>query len=571
MIEKLPKNRIYPLSVKLKFQRTAFFHAKQMLVFLFSVFLSLAAFSQTVEIEKSTRIEKHNGKEYYIHTVVKGQTLYSISKAYNVLISEIIFENPAAIDGIKPNMELKISVASNSLNSVTQNEKAIEISGKHRIHTVEKGQTVYSISKMYNITVEELKRANPDMGEAISIGQKLRIPVEQLIKPGETVFTSVVKENLADTVILPVFDSTKFNAVMLLPLFLGENQTEINTSQDVIIQESINEKSLNALEFYEGALLAADTLNKAGMNAVLYVYDIPDDKTLAKVLNNIQLKKADVIIGPFFGKRFEQVAAFARTNKIPCVTPVLRKNDIIVNNPFASKVMPSPEMEIRQTGEFIGRWHCDKNIMVVHNGTFGDSLLAINLLRGVKRRCADSSFHILNTKGHSIKIIDSLLTDEKENIVVALSKDQNYVSRLVLHLEKKNKAKLPRMVTLFGLAEWQDFENIEIEYFLNLNLHIPVDLYVDYSRPEVKKFRKYFLDKYLAEPGEYALLGYDVTFYYLSVLHKHGKDFFTNPSALHATGLQSNFEFEKISPEGGLENRSIFILNYKDYRLVKAN
>ena len=43
-------------------------------------------------------------------------------------------------------------------------------------HTVSKGQTLYSISKMYNTTVEEIVEYNPESAVKLSIGQKLRIP-----------------------------------------------------------------------------------------------------------------------------------------------------------------------------------------------------------------------------------------------------------------------------------------------------------------------------------------------------------------------------------------------------------
>lgn len=533
----------------------------------FAVIISLSAHAQTVEVTKSTRIEKIEGKEYYIHKIIKGQTLYSISKAYNMLISELVFENPDAIDGIKPDMELRIPVLVTTTAVVPPKDKPININGKYRVHTVEKGQTLYAISKLYNVTVEAIKQANPEMPEALSLGLQLNIPVEQLLKPEETFYTSVHIENLIDTPAVS-FDGSKINMVLLLPLYLSENDNSYRDTAKTNYSQSIYAKSLNGLEFYEGALLAADSLSRKGIKATIYAYDIPDSAALAKVLRNPVLKSADVIIGPFHGKRFDAVAAFAKENNIVCVSPVLKKSDIAQNNSLVNKVLPSDEIQIQQMGEYIGRFNCKKNIIIMHSGN-SDSLMIEKLKAGIKSRCDSVKLHVINTKGRGVKLVDSLIQPNVENIVMAFSRDESYVSRLVLHLEKKNNKQ--RVVTLFGLNEWQDFENIEVEYFQNLNLHLPVDLFVDYSRPEVKNFLKKFREKYLAEPDKFSYLGYDVTMYYLQMLNKFGKTFYQRPETIHATGLQSSFDFKKVGTEGGLENQNTFILNYNDYRLVKVN
>lgn len=533
----------------------------------FAVMISISALhSQTVEVIKSTKIEKTDGKEYYIHNVIKGQTLYSISKAYNVLISEIIFENPEAIDGIKPDMVLRIPVAATATaKDGAPQEQPLEINGKYRIHIVEKGQTMYAVSRLYNLSVYELMLANPGIDETLSLGQKLNIPIVPLIKPGETVNTS-------DAYNTDFFaDTGNINMLLLLPLYTDNNKKKSYDTSGTSANETIYQKSLNGLEFYEGALLAADSLSKAGIRATIYTLDIPDDHSLDAVYNNPVFKKADIIVGPFYGTKFEAVAAFAKENKIACVTPVLRKNELVANNPFVSKVIPSDETQITQMGDFIGRWDCNKNIIILHNASAEDSVLLENLLSGIHKRCDSAKVHILNTKGRSVKLVDSVIVAGIENIVVSFSEDQSYVSRLILNLEKKNDPKKMRTVTLFGLPEWQDFENIEIEYFQDVNLHIPVDHFVDYNRPEVKSFLLKFREKYLAEPGKYGFSGYDVTMYYLQMLKKYGNDFFANPPAIHSTGLQNNFDFKKVSQEGGLENQCTFILNYNDYRLVKVN
>ena len=70
------------------------------LFFLFGLMLSGNLTAQEV-IERSSKITQIGGKEYYMHHVKQGQTLYSISKAYNVSIEEIERLNPEVKNGLK--------------------------------------------------------------------------------------------------------------------------------------------------------------------------------------------------------------------------------------------------------------------------------------------------------------------------------------------------------------------------------------------------------------------------------------------------------------------------------------
>ena len=79
------------------------------LFFLFGMMLSGNLTAQEV-IERSSKTTQIGGKEYYMHHVKQGQTLYSISKAYNVSIEEIERLNPEVKNGLKAGLVLGIPV-----------------------------------------------------------------------------------------------------------------------------------------------------------------------------------------------------------------------------------------------------------------------------------------------------------------------------------------------------------------------------------------------------------------------------------------------------------------------------
>lgn len=125
--------------------------------------------SAQVAVEKSNTVIKSEGKSYYVHTVKQGQTLYSVSKAYDVSQKEILKANDIEIANIKVGQKLMIPV----LNPV-DNQAADE--AKFRYHKIEKGETLYSIAKRYNVATETLLAFNPKSRYGLQIGQILTIP-----------------------------------------------------------------------------------------------------------------------------------------------------------------------------------------------------------------------------------------------------------------------------------------------------------------------------------------------------------------------------------------------------------
>ena len=104
------------------------------------------------------------------HTVVQGQTLYSISKMYNTTVDEIIKLNPGSAE--KLSIGQKLIIPSN--NTRQAEEKKIV-----KTHTIKSGETLYRLSKMYNVTTDEICAANPGLsinnfrsGEVIIIPTK---------------------------------------------------------------------------------------------------------------------------------------------------------------------------------------------------------------------------------------------------------------------------------------------------------------------------------------------------------------------------------------------------------------
>jgi len=129
-----------------------------------------------VQIEKSTKKVVVDGKEYYLHTVRKGQTAFSISKAYGITVKELQRVNPSVSSGTREGEVLKIAVAVSS-GAQGQALPADVISKGIIYHYVALGETVYSLSRKYNVTEKDIVNSNPGINiNDISIGTRLAIP-----------------------------------------------------------------------------------------------------------------------------------------------------------------------------------------------------------------------------------------------------------------------------------------------------------------------------------------------------------------------------------------------------------
>ncbi len=158
-------------SLKINFIKFSIFFIV-LICLLFSLSYQIFAQASGVEVQRSTEKALINGKVYYIHVVKKGETLYSIAKAYSVSVADITSSNPDAVYEIKTDQVLRIPVA--AMHKV---EVVVKKNDEQILHVVAAGQTLYSISRIYGVTVADIEKLNPEVKiDSIQINQVLKIP-----------------------------------------------------------------------------------------------------------------------------------------------------------------------------------------------------------------------------------------------------------------------------------------------------------------------------------------------------------------------------------------------------------
>lgn len=148
----------------------------------FLIFIFLISFSfETISQENNSIYVDENGHEYLIHVVKKGETAFGIAKQYDLNLNRFFEINPQAADGLQLKQELKIPFKSKPNPTPTYDQVTInQDSTLTNKHVVKAGETYWSISSKYSVSIDELKKANQLTDQPLQIGQPLVIPTTSI-------------------------------------------------------------------------------------------------------------------------------------------------------------------------------------------------------------------------------------------------------------------------------------------------------------------------------------------------------------------------------------------------------
>ena len=519
-------------------------------------------------VEVSDQKVRKDGKVFYSHVVLERQTLYSISKAYNVTQEEIFEANPGLKEtGLKKNAIIMIPTQSEVKETIQQKqEDAVEATGAsiQKIHTVRWYETLKDIAAKYNVTESEIISANNLKDGKIKNRQKLIIPtigstVERITTESEAEIVQEVEEE--DMNLETAFDDKE-----------EEEETTIlskSTIQATVLlplKATGNSSSKSNMDFYSGLLLAARELGESGINIDMNVYDIANGSFGA---TRDELETSDMIIGPVAAGDINRLYTVAPGIKA-LVSPLDPKAEQLTERYSTMVHAPAPRMA---QYEDVANW-IKEDLMP------GDKVIVISEKEARKGdegrilRAVIDSAHITYTpfsysilEGRKIQEpLETEMTTEGFNRVVVASESEAFVNDVVrnLNLTIHNKFN----VVLYAPAKIRTFETIEIENFHNTNLHASLTYYIDYNDPEVRKFIKKYRTLFHTEPTQFAFQGYDVAKYFLGLCAKYGEDWMRY--AEDASMLQSTFDLKPSGNAGYINNGIRRIVYGKEYSVENS-
>jgi len=528
-----------------------------------------------IPIKKDLSIIATVDGNYINHEVQKLQTLYSIAKLYQVTQQEIIAANPEISEGLKEGQIIKIPVSGLKNTNTTIVES---VNPTYKTHVVKQGETIYSLSKFYHTTVDSILLVNGGLTQGLKIGEKINIPIK--INPSELANSNQAL-NVPINKIQTSVNNTKVNRKseyaigLLLPFYLEEN-AEMVQHRSAVEEKTIYPKARFAIEFYNGFLMALDSISTDKISFKVYVYDTKgsDSTLIYTILQQPEFKKLDLIVGPLDYDNFNDVADFALQHHIPLISPVKQSNKTLLGNEYVFKAVPSKSTSIKQICTLVVDSFKTENLLAIEYEKAKEKALVDfyvktynNQLLNYKDTSVYSSIKTLKINYNIADVVSNLKRD-KNNVIFVPATEQTFITNLFNFLSTTlNKREYQDYrVTLIGLEEWMKFENIDLEYFQQLNVHYCTEKFIDYNDSTTALFVKNYIKKTETYPLQNAFFGFDLAYYFGNNLVKNGS-LFSETSLEPFKGMSIQFDFVKTGVESGYENMSSTIVRFYDYTL----
>ncbi len=509
-----------------------------------------------------------------LHTVEKGQTLYSLSKLYNIDLPSLVEANAGIENGMKLGQVITIPVV-----KVKDIAPRASLQAKEDVllrHKVEKGETVYSLASKYQVSADSISIINNGIPGGLKLGDSIIIPKKDLKKI--PVPKSELKQDTVSRFIKRKLknssgntDSLKletYTVGLFLPFYLDENQL-LNASNKEFEKEKISDNSAIGTSFYEGFLFALDSLVNEGLSIRLFVYDAGKDPAAIKeLLLKPEMTEMDLIIGPLYSPGFSVVSDFALSKKINIISPFSNNLGLLNNNPYVSKPTSSQNTRMQEMLYYVSKNFSKENLILLNSNSESDKELVSVCTSAGKGLFNGKALKEISYQEAKLAGLKSGLSATQNNIIIVPSVDQAFVTQLITNI---NYWIHDYNITLVGLDNWMDFDNLDMSYLDKLNTHFPTSFHVDYESTDMKNFMKRYRSKYFIDPNHFAMQGFDIGYFYLSALLNNGLNLEKSYSEIKFKGLQTTFNLSRLNSNSGFENHGISIMKYDDFKLVKVN
>jgi len=640
-------------------------------IFVISVSLIGSGFSQDTQgsVKRSTDKILLEGKVYYIHIVKEGETLEAISEVYGISEKNIALENPEIFRGLEVGAILKIpadpvhseeiiiqSTDDFHYHVIQEGETLYFLSKKYGIpvdiieqynpeveysdlqlnqviripktsadqeqsrfttedylyHYVQKGETLYSLSVFYDVTVDEIKELNPELqwgdlkfDEYIKIPRKEEYAEIDSIQPADSMIWTDTSLVWFDTTLTYIDTSywyrqyelledsldrtprAELDVGLFLPLLLHWDEyldsirmAEMDSlgidpetvEEDEPERPPFNPRIIGYLDFYQGALLALDSLRNKGISINLNIYDTErSPEVMDKILQMEEIRDLDLLIGTVNDQNLIKLAEYGREENIPVVSPFTPCNKWLRHNPFLIQLFPSREVEFKGWADYLVDYH-DETIILVYNGDSAEldqiNYLKQELLERLAYQTFLSEVSLKEVIFYDTSTFDlaHILTQDNRNIVVIPSDNEAYVGNILTSLYFLSKE---YEIQIFGLPNWPKFISMDLEYLHELDVHYYTSFYVDYSKPDVMDFMRTYREVYRTEPYHVSprgynlsLYGYDIFNYFCTLVSENGKGFVFQDVSPDYSPLLGPYDLRRIRRYDGLMNHHIYLIHF---------
>ena len=579
--------------------------------------------------------QTHSSDSYFLHTITKGQSLYSIASMYNVTTADIIKLNPGSSEQIKAGERLKIPQKNAG-------------SGQQTFHTIQAGETLYKLTQRYGVTAQHICKANPGLSaENFRIGQVIVIPA-QTESSEETIINEVKSAGAVSSASTPLkpkcrdmhrverketiysisrlYGITEAELIAANPelrteklkkgKFLcipypsaGNNQKEqeqpvspatIPTDNELFdkskkenpkiatIKAAVmlpfmtdgsgnRDEQIRMVEYYEGFLMAVDSLKEKGVSIDIYTYDTYNNTSSVKsILAKDEMKNMNIIFGPAYPEQVKPVADFAKKNNIRLVIPFTSKGNEVFNNPSIYQINTPQSYLYSEVYEHFTRKFTNANVIFL-DAEDGDKDKA-DFIKGLKEELKGKHIPFTELKGEAItpESLKGVMNATLDNVFIPTSGTNIALIKLLPQLIVTLRDNPDYRMQLFGYPEWQTYTNDHLASFYELDTYFYSSFYTNNLFPEAIRFssayRKWYSKDMSNTFPKYGMLGFDTGYFFLKGLSQYGSNLEDKLNKVTVTPIQTGFKFERVNNWGGFINRKVFFVHFtKNYELIKLD
>ena len=518
------------------------------------------------------RTDANTQKETF-HTIAPGETLYRLTVKYNVSAKAICDANPGlsaenfrigqVIQIPSATDETTVTATTPELSGISTGNSSVQAPVQSRcrdMHKVKRKETVFSVSREYGISEQELIAANPELKKGMKKGQYLCIPY-----PSATTMQPTAPKE--DPYAIPPSNNELFRKSKEAP-------QAISTIKAALLLPFQEDKRM--VEYYEGFLMAVDSLKRTGTSIDLYVYDCGKDvSTLNTILAKNEMKNMNVIFGPMHQQQIKPLSTFAEKNDIRLVIPFSSKGEEVFNNPAIYQINTPQSYLYSEVYEHFTRQFPNAHVIFIEP-TSEDKEKA-EFISGMKQELKSKGMSMKTVNENATKdMLKEALRSDKDNIFIPTSGKNVMLIKILPQLILLVRDTPEQNIHLFGYPEWQTYTRDHLESFFELDTYFYSSFYTNTLFPAAIQFtnnyHKWYSKDLVSKFPSYGMLGFDTGFFFLKGLSRYGSELENNLPKMNLTPIQTGFKFERVNNWGGFINKKVFFIHFtKNFELVKLD
>lgn len=586
-------------------------------------------------IEKSGTVVYINGAKYYIHTVQPGETLYGLAKTYEVGEKVIVENNPATASGLKAGERLRIPFVSD----VRQPASEKKLRKTFRTHEVVKGETLYAISRRYEIPIQTIVADNPSLdpirlhpGDRILIRkqeegsedeagsreqweeyrQSLNSVADKgyayhMVHPGETFYSLSRRFSLTEEELGQLNDGLrptdlKAGAIIKVPApetAVATDPTAVGQPAEELSQTELDAPAppsevefrpfragetlraalllpldvagqaanTNYLEFYQGFLLGLqEAKTRYGCSVDLTLYNTArDSDRVAQIVASPEFEGTQLIVGPVYEQALYPVVRYAERHAVPVVSPLAHIERM--ESPVLFQMASEPADKYTKAEELVSSKRVTFICSESTDKEFEQEMLS--LLGG--REYARHTYKyehpsVIARRGKnyvSPSDLTPLLENDDDNLFVILADTEVEVDRILAALASADRSLTSRSRTaprfaVLGNARWNRYNNIDRTLFFQDRIVFFPTYHAKRDSETIRAFDRAYIRAFGALPTLYAYRGYDAAMIFVPGMYN---DIQYGMEGRTYTPLQTAYRFERKG-NGNRVNRNWMRVDY---------